>query len=248
MGQVRNLTHDIITSIAIPLPLGDVLYIKARKSKKAKRLIIKVDARTSDVLLVYPCDVSFGYAKRFAKKHTHWILKQINRLPERVVFSNGAFFPIFGKFHKIKHCPDEYGNVWVIDGQNGSHPELLVTGGAEYISRRVTDWLKKMAKAQLTAKTHGYAKRIDRKIGKVSIRDPISRWGSCSSRGTLSFSWRLIFAPEIIMDYVCAHEVAHLVEMNHSAKFWYQVNELMSDWEFSKNWLRKNGNKLHRYG
>jgi predicted metal-dependent hydrolase len=134
------------------------------------------------------------------------------------------------------------------EGPDIQIPELRVSGGSDHIARRVRDWLKKYAKNEVTYKATKFSNLLNKKIKKVSVRDTRTRWGSCSSRGNLSFSWRLIFAPERIVDYVCAHEAAHLVELNHSPRFWKLVYQLVGEWESSKEWLRKNGARLHRYG
>ena len=86
------------------------------------------------------------------------------------------------------------------------------------------------------------------KVKRLSIRDQSSRWGSCTSAGSLSFSWRLILAPPYVLDYLAAHEVAHLVEMNHSARFWRVVGRVCGHVERAKTWLDTHGNDLHRYG
>ena len=97
-------------------------------------------------------------------------------------------------------------------------------------------------------KAKKFSSLLNMEIKSVSVRDTRTRWGSCSSSGNLSFCWRLIFAPEKIVDYVCAHEAAHLVELNHSPRFWQTVYQLVGEWKSSKKWLKENGARLHRYG
>ena len=126
--------------------------------------------------------------------------------------------------------------------------DLCVSGMSEHIPRRIKDWLKKRAWEEARSRSQRYAKILDRNINRITVKDTKSRWGSCSSNGNLSFSWRLIFAPDHVLNYVCAHEVAHLVEMNHSPKFWTNVDLLISDWKKSRTWLKQNGNILHSYG
>ena len=113
---------------------------------------------------------------------------------------------------------------------------------------RVRVCLKNSAKDDVSHKAKKFSSLLNMEIKSVSVRDTRTRWGSCSSSGNLSFCWRLIFAPEKIVDYVCAHEAAHLVELNHSPRFWQTVYQLVGEWKSSKKWLKENGARLHRYG
>src|SRR5262249_39572655 len=124
---------------------------------------------------------------------------------------------------------------------------LCVAGDAAHVGRRVTDFLKREAKRDLAAASRHYADRLGVRLRRVSIRDQSSRWGSCSSTGMLSYSWRLILAPEFVLDYLAAHEVAHLVEMNHSPRFWRTVLGVCPDTRRAKVWLDAHGADLHRY-
>ncbi len=125
---------------------------------------------------------------------------------------------------------------------------LCVAGDSEFIDRRVHDFLKREARRALTDASHRYADVLGVKVKRITIRDQSSRWGSCTSAGALSFSWRLILAPPYVLDYLAAHEVAHLVEMNHSARFWKVVAKICPATERAKRWLDTHGNDLHRYG
>jgi predicted metal-dependent hydrolase len=110
------------------------------------------------------------------------------------------------------------------------------------------DWLKRQARFHLRRKVDGFAQELGVTVSRLTIRDGASRWGSCSSNGSLSFSWRLVMAPSTVLDYVAAHEVAHLREMNHGTRFWRHVERLVGDSQASQDWLRENGSQLHRYG
>jgi predicted metal-dependent hydrolase len=123
-----------------------------------------------------------------------------------------------------------------------------VPGKPEHVARRATDWLRKQAAIDLELACARYASAMDVKVRRIAIRDQKSRWGSCSSSGDLSFSWRLILAPPIVLDYVAAHEVAHLLEMNHSPRFWRHVLKHCPHARDAKNWMRLHGSDLHRYG
>src|SRR5947208_2650823 len=120
---------------------------------------------------------------------------------------------------------------------------LLITHGSQYFAFRLRE-----ARRDLQRAAESYAGELGVKVKRLSIRDQSSRWGSCTSAGSLSFSWRLILAPPYVLDYLAAHEVAHLVEMNHSARFWRVCGKVCDHVERAKNWLDTHGNDLHRYG
>ena len=106
--------------------------------------------------------------------------------------------------------------------------------------------LKARARLSLAEATVGYATALGRPHGRITLRDPRGRWGSCSARGDVMYSWRLIMAPPVVLDYVAAHEVAHLAEMNHSPAFWAVVARLMPDFATPREWLRAHGSGLQR--
>jgi hypothetical protein len=129
-----------------------------------------------------------------------------------------------------------------------ARPTLRVAGRPEHTPRRVEDWLKKQAKSWLKRRVDYYAAELGIQPGKITVRDASSRWGSCSTSGNLSFSWRLIMAPSYVLDYVAAHEVAHLKEMNHGPRFWRLVERLLGDnGDDAQAWLRDYGSSLHRF-
>ncbi len=124
---------------------------------------------------------------------------------------------------------------------------LCVAGSPEYAVRRLVDWLKNEAKKDLFFRVHHHASNVGIYPKRISIRDQSTRWGSCSGNGNLSFSWRLIFAPSFVLDYVAAHEVAHLKEMNHGPRFWRVVRDTMPEMHKARFWLKKHGSELHRF-
>ena len=124
---------------------------------------------------------------------------------------------------------------------------IQVPLGKTAVGRRIAGWLKAEARTHLAAASGHYSARVGQSYAKLALRDTRSRWGSCSTTGTLSYSWRLIMAPPQVLDYVAAHEVAHLVEMNHSPAFWRVVEDLMPDYDVPRRWLRTDGSALHHY-
>ena len=135
--------------------------------------------------------------------------------------------------------------VW-IDREDGKRI-IRVTGQSEHTARRVLDFLKREAKKVLEARAFYYAGQLGTAPKHITVRDTASRWGSCSTQRSLSFSWRLILAPAFVLDYVVAHEVAHMREMNHGPRFWRLVEDLVGDTEKPQVWLREKGSALHRY-
>jgi predicted metal-dependent hydrolase len=137
--------------------------------------------------------------------------------------------------------------VWT-ETRDSGEKIVCVAGAMEHIERRVHDFLKREARRDLQKAAQEYADMLSVRVKRLSIRDQSSRWGSCTSAGSLSFSWRLILAPPMVLDYLAAHEVAHLVEMNHSPRFWRVVARVCPSVERAKRWLDTCGNDLHRYG
>ncbi|MBY0510004.1 MAG: M48 family metallopeptidase [Rhodospirillaceae bacterium] len=217
-------------------------------NQRARRISVRVDPSRSCVVLVYPRRAPQRTVAAFVASRADWIAKHLDALPSRVSFSDGAVIPYVGIDHVIRLRPEARGGVWREDGQ------IIVAGRAEHGARRVRDWLKSEARTALTARVYAMAARIDVKVAQVGVRDTVSRWGSCSTKGKLSFSWRLIFAPEDVLTYVAAHEVAHLKHMDHSRAFWRTVMRILEEekaavnWTLARQWLRRGGTALHRYG
>jgi predicted metal-dependent hydrolase len=149
--------------------------------------------------------------------------------------------------HRIVHRAGERGTAWT-ETRDSGEKILCVAGAADHMDRRVHDFLKREARKDLHKASLAYAVELGVRVRRVSIRDQSSRWGSCTSAGSLSYSWRLILAPPYVLDYLAAHEVAHLVEMNHSPRFWRVVGRICDHVERAKRWLDTYGNDLHRYG
>lgn len=218
--------------------------LRVRRNGLAKRMSLRLDTIDGTVVVVLPQRVSVAEGLRFANQQTEWLARRLAALPPRVAFVDGAMVPILGQEVVLRHRPGARRGVW----REGD--ELHASGGADHMTRRVRDWLCRHARAELAAAARALAPRIGRTAGRISVRDTRSRWGSCSSAGDLSFSWRLVLAPRAIMDYVVAHEVAHLAEMNHGPRFWALVDELIGGdgGEAARRWLKQHGPGLHRYG
>ncbi len=222
---------------------GRAVEVTMRLNPRARRLIVKVHPSTGEVTVVAPSQRALDRALDFARGETPWIARQLARVPKPIALRPGAVIPFRGREHEIVkgegrgpavHDPKEH--------------VIRVGGAEEHAPRRLGDFLKREARKLLETRTREYAARIDARVKRVTVRDTSSRWGSCSTAKCISYSWRLILAPEFVLDYVVAHEVAHLREMNHSPRFWRVVKSLAPDIESPQAWLRKNGAGLHRYG
>lgn len=211
-------------------------------NRRARHISLRVDERRGGVDLILPGRQSHTEGLEFAHEKSLWILRQIDALPPRVPFVDGAVIPVLGKDLVVRHRPEARGVVWVEDDG------IYVAGDSPHVQRRVGDWLRKRAREEIRTRADRDAESIDRAVARLSVRDTRSRWGSCSEDGHLSFSWRLILAPEEVMDYVVAHEVAHLVELNHGNRFWTLVDRLCPENRMPRYWLKRFGATLHRYG
>lgn len=226
---------------------GTEFSVPTRRSARAQRMLLRVDPARGGPELVLPDGVSPEAGADFARRHIGWLRLRLARLPERIGFVDGADVPILGVSHRIRHRPDQRGGVWRLVDPDGT-TELHAAGLAEHLGRRIADFLKAEARRTIAPRARAYAAALGRPVGRITVRDTASRWGSCSARGDLSFSWRLVLAPEPVLDYVVAHEAAHLVEMNHSARFWRQVERLRPGYEAERAWLKRHGGRLHAYG
>jgi predicted metal-dependent hydrolase len=225
---------------------GEVYPVRLRRHRQARRYTLRIHAASREVVLTMPPRGSVAAARAFAEKHGGWIAARLARLPQPAPFTDGAVLPLRGLDHRIVHRPERRGTIWV-ESESGE-PRLCVAGASPHLARRVRDFLKREAKRDLERASREAAARLGVIVKRVSVRDPSSRWGSCSTTGVLSYSWRLILAPPYVLDYLAAHEVAHLVEMNHSRRFWRLVERIYPDVNRAKTWLDAHGADLHRFG
>jgi predicted metal-dependent hydrolase len=221
--------------------------IKLRRHRRARRYTLRIHPTDRAAILTMPPRGTIVEAREFAKMHGGWIAARLGRLPKAAPFQPGTVIPLRGVLHRIVHRSGERGTVWT-ETRDSGEKILCVAGDPDFTDRRVHDFLKREARKDLHKAALEYAGELGVRVRRVSIRDQSSRWGSCTSAGSLSFSWRLILAPPFVLDYLAAHEVAHLVEMNHSARFWRVVGKVCPSVDRAKSWLDTHGNDLHRYG
>jgi len=217
--------------------------VSIRVSRRARRVGLRIVSAEQKVELVLPCGVSPSTGLRFLAAKREWVAARLRALPQPVPFAEGAIVPVLGVPHQIRgESAPSMLPVRIIDG------EIRVRGDPAHLARRVRDHLVITARSELAPRARRLAAQIGREIQRVSVRDTKSRWGSCSGDGNLSFCWRLIFVPEPILDHVVAHEVAHLVEMNHGPRFWHLVESLAPGHSSARAWLRRHHDRLLSYG
>ncbi len=214
------------------------IEIITRRSARARRLSLRVSRLDGRVTLTLPHGVSQREAAAFVRERETWLRTHLGRMRPELRVRIGAEIPVAGRPVGLRPWP---GRRVVLEGD-----ALLVPGPEETAGARVLGWMKQEARTRIAAACDRHAARIGRRYSRLSLRDTRSRWGSCSSDGDLMLSWRLLMAPPEVLDYVCAHEVAHLQEMNHAPAFWSVVAGLCPDWRRHRDWLRAEGETLHR--
>lgn len=221
--------------------------VSIRRRPAARRITLRVSSTTGEVMLTLPTSTDLVTAEQFAAAHGGWIAARIARVPARIAFTPGAQAPFRGVPHRIVHWSNVSGPTLATEG-SGGEPVIAVSGQVLHVGRRVRDFLEREAKRDLAEAVRCHTGSLGIQARRVTVRDTKSRWGSCSAQGCLSFSWRLVLAPPFVLDYLAAHEVAHLKEMNHSQRFWRVVHSLCSRTEEAERWLKRHGAELHRFG
>lgn len=234
-------SKQVLTQNAtIPLDGKPSVSILLRVSKRARRMSLRVSALDGRVTLTVPHGVCRDQATSFAHERAEWIRGHVARSPDVEMPTEGTVLPFCGKDHLIAR--GNHRTVRIADGRI-----LLPPGDTHKDPIRLEAFLKSSARDKLAAASDHYCAKLGRGYQRISLRDTRSRWGSCSSQGNLSYSWRLIMAPEDVLDYVAAHEVAHLQHMDHSSAFWNLVEDLCPSYRTPRTWLRENGAHLHRF-
>jgi len=221
---------------------GQTLPLAVRWSNRARRMTVTVDHTLRQVRLVLPAKVSLDEGLHFCRKHADWIADRLATLPPPVPFRDGNTLPIAGDDLTIRHKEAARRSVL----RDGEH--LVVGGPEDYLPRRVKEFCRDEALQRISSIVADKSDVIKRQPRNVKLRESRTRWGSCSPNGDLSFCWRLIFAPHEVIEYVVAHEVAHLVHMNHGPNFWSLVGKLTHEVPSSRRWLSRHGATLWRYG
>ncbi|MEM9551829.1 MAG: SprT family zinc-dependent metalloprotease [Pseudomonadota bacterium] len=220
------------------LPGQPPVPLLLRRSSRARRISLRVSQLDGRVTLTVPQGVPDREALAFADTKADWIRRHLSERREDVPVAIGADLPVEGEIRRIVPGPGRAVDL---------RPYEIAMPARGRTGPKLKAFLRELARARLVAASDHYAGQLGRAYSRITLRDTRSRWGSCSSRGGLMYSWRLVLAPPEILHYVAAHEVAHLAEMNHSPKFWRTVETLYGDHRRERKWLRENGHDLHRY-
>ncbi len=227
---------------------GRMVAVRFRRNRRARRLIIRIDPGIDGVIVTLPPGAGQEEGLDLIRRRQSWVLDGLDAVAPRVPFAAGGHVPFLGRNHLIRHRQGR--GVPVLRAGN----IITVTGRAEHLARRLGDWFRQQARNEITPRIGRKAALLGplgpagRWAGRVSIRDTRSRWGSYAVNGGFSFSWRLVIAPEFVLDYVVAHEVAHMKVMDHGPKFWAVVERLADDVQGARDWLKNHGDAIHRYG
>ncbi len=222
---------------------GEAMAVKVVEHPKSRRITLRLLPGGSSLKVTMPAHVSERELDDFLHRNRNWVAARKSRLPDKIEIGEGATIPYLGIEHSIVHLDRLRGVVEpkVVSGV----PTILVPGDIRHIKRKLVDFLKQRAREELNEAVARHSSALNVRSKQIRITDSTSRWGSCSSTRTLSFSWRIIMAPPAVLDYLAAHEVAHLREMNHSDRFWNHVRNVCPQMESHKAWLRKNAAMLH---
>jgi predicted metal-dependent hydrolase len=226
--------------VADAIRIGDpAIEVRLRRNARARRLVLRVAQGGRGPILTLPPGVPLAHARAFLTDHEGWLRRNLGAAGLRATtIGEGTLVP-FGD-----------GSLTVRSGGGpiGRAGDVLSVGGTPArIGPRAAAWLREEARRACVDGVGRHAGRLGLQPGRISLRDPRSRWGSCTAAGDLMFSWRLAMAPVAVLDYVVAHEVAHLAEMNHSPRCWAVVRRLCPEIDAPRAWLRQNGGRLHGY-
>nr|WP_246849500.1 SprT family zinc-dependent metalloprotease [Rubellimicrobium arenae] len=232
MGSGGHRVQDHI------LPGDPPVAVSLRRSARARRLSLRISGTDGRVTLTLPLRARLGDGLAFLREREGWLRDHLAQAPTLILPAFGRTIPFEGR--DLLLCPGE-GNRIAIDGDR-----LLVPSGGDRLAARLSAFLRAAARDRLAAACDRHARSIGRSYTRLTLRDTRSRWGSCTADGHLMFSWRLVLAPPEVLDYVAAHEVAHLARMDHSPAFWTLVEGICPDFERHRDWLRVEGIGLHR--
>lgn len=225
---------------------GRTLPLRIVQNHRARRLTLRIDTGGRGLRVTTPPGIAKREIDQFLFRHEDWITQRLKEIPIRPEVRPGIKIPIRGVPHRIVHEPSARGTV-KIDRSDPDHPRIVVYGERAHLPRRLADFLKREAKRDIEKLVEKHCAAIGKRAKAIRYRDTSSRWGSCTATGTLSFSWRIMMAPRPVIDYLVAHEVAHLKELNHGPKFWRLCERLCPATDECKAWLKKNGNALQAF-
>ncbi|WMS41559.1 SprT family zinc-dependent metalloprotease [Acuticoccus sp. MNP-M23] len=225
---------------------GAPVTIDVKRVTRAKRMTLRIPPGDANPVVTIPFRASLRNVEPFVRQQRNWLAARLAERCPAAPFADGAEIPFRGELVRIVWQPGTRGTVR--EGRVDGAPVLLVSGDAAHITRRVSDFMRRSARADLEVAVAEFAAMVGRRPTAIRIKDTRAQWGSCTPAGVLSFSWRLVLAPPSVLRYVAAHEVAHLIELNHSADFWALNEKLDPNHECARLWLKTHGRTLHAVG
>ncbi|WES29552.1 M48 family metallopeptidase [Varunaivibrio sulfuroxidans] len=220
---------------------GRDVALRIRRHARARRMILRIDPKDGAVVVTLPPYGAADDAVRMARDRADWIGARLDRRPAPIMFVEGGNVPVLGRDHVVRRDPR-------VLGARIEAGTIVIAGRPEHTARRVRDALIRRARDEIVRRVGEKTAQAGLKAGRIALKDTRSRWGSCAANGNLNFSWRLVMAPEFVLDYVIAHEVAHLGYHNHGPAFWRLVEVLCPGLDAARAWLRAHGATLHLYG
>ena len=241
MRIVLKRSHELLVAKVA----GRKIPVVIKRNHRARRIILRIDEALGLPVITLPSRTNLARGEDFLREHLHWVESRLTRMAPAVPFCDGGIFPLRGAPCRIEHRGSR-GLIGLRREPGGR--VLSVPGEPEFLPRRVTEWLKREARRDLEAAVTRHAKAIGRRARMIRVGDAKSRWGSCSANAVLTFSWRLVLAPPHVLDYLAAHEVAHLREMNHGPRFWALLDRLYPGHRAATAWLNLHGARLSAVG
>ncbi|KQR79363.1 M48 family metallopeptidase [Rhizobium sp. Leaf341] len=237
---VRPVTKTVVKTLVID---ERSVPLTIRQNPRATRMTLRIEPGGRALKMTIPPGLPDREVTQFLDRHQAWLSSRLARFSGESVLEDGGMIFVRGVAHRIERTGRLRGvtESVVIDDE----PVLRVSGAPEHLGRRIADFLKKEARKDLEHLAPSHALQVGRPIKSLTLRDTRSRWGSCAVDGALNFSWRIVMAPPYVIDYLAAHEVAHLKEMNHGPNFWALCEQLCVRTPEARHWLKRNGTLLH---
>lgn len=239
-GALRSAPRKLKQTRELLAIDGQNVAVNVRLSPRARRIVMRVNPVSGEVTVTAPSRMGKAAALEFVRGETDWVCSQRASVPQQIKLAPGAVVPFLGVPHHIRAARGSV-PVWRVG------TEIFVSGRAEHATRRLNDFFRRQAKKSFEESALVFGAALGVMPSRITVRDTSTRWGSCSSARSLSFSWRLVFAPDYVREYVVAHEAAHLKEMNHGPRFWAHVEALTPHSRKARKWLRENGRTLLSY-
>jgi len=227
---------------------GDLIEFEVVYSRR-RTMAIKIDAN-GDIKIYAPKGTSHTTIGDMVSSKTDWIIKNLHEIKSaraqevKREYIDGEYFTYLGKDYPLQLKVNPEINKMTVKLSEGRFLVETPVADAAVIRGGLEAWYRFMAAGHINARLDHYQSLLDVSPSRVTIRNQKTRWGSCSSKGSLNFNWRLMIAPAEVIDYVVIHELCHLIHPNHSKKFWNQVSAILPDYRVRKEWLKKNGSRL----